>query len=517
MTSYQTRLGLTFAPSSYQAAIFDRIENGRGHLVVEAVAGSGKTSTILAAAKLIAGDGLFVAFNKSIADLLGQRLRGTTMDASTVHSHGFKAIRAAFGRVRVDAKKYKDMVAGAERRAQTGSLLGQRLDRMQLEAIREDGFPRRACERLIDLARLSLLDLDASEVDFDRALLALASRHDLADWDPCLDSIVCAVVQRCMQNGADLTDCVDFTDMVWLPTVLQLRPRQYSWLFVDECQDISAAARALLTSSIRAGGRMLFVGDRRQAIYGFAGADSESFAAIIDELDADVLPLSVCYRCPTAVLDVAREYCPQIEAREGAPEGAVRKVKRDDYVSEAREGDLVVCRRTAPLLSLCFELISEGVPAVVRGRDIAAGLCAAVKKAAKGRSFSDFRSGLDAWEEHGIDAARARITDADRLGEAIDRVSDKAEAIRVIYARSKATSVAELVRAIEDLFSDDRGSVTLSTVHKAKGLEAERVGILDPSRLMSAWAKQDWQIEQERNLAYVAYTRAMSEIIEIDG
>ena len=53
----------------------------------------------------------------------------------------------------------------------------------------------------------------------------------------------------------------------------------------------------------------------------------------------------------------------------------------------------------------------------------------------------------------------------------------------------------------------------LATVHKAKGLEAPRVFILEPNLMPSPWAKKAWQIEQEGNLQYVAVTRALETLI----
>jgi len=49
-------------------------------------------------------------------------------------------------------------------------------------------------------------------------------------------------------------------------------------------------------------------------------------------------------------------------------------------------------------------------------------------------------------------------------------------------------------------------------VHKAKGLEWLRVFILDRDRMPSRWARRDWQVQQEENLIYVAYTRAKEEL-----
>jgi DNA helicase-2/ATP-dependent DNA helicase PcrA len=62
-------------------------------------------------------------------------------------------------------------------------------------------------------------------------------------------------------------------------------------------------------------------------------------------------------------------------------------------------------------------------------------------------------------------------------------------------------------------------AVVLATIHKSKGLEAPRVFWLGRAECPAKWAKQDWQKEQERNLCYVATTRAQEELhmIELAG
>ena len=55
----------------------------------------------------------------------------------------------------------------------------------------------------------------------------------------------------------------------------------------------------------------------------------------------------------------------------------------------------------------------------------------------------------------------------------------------------------------------------LSTIHKAKGLENERVFFLLPDIIPSKYATQPWQIEQEMNLKYVATTRAKHTLIKV--
>ena len=58
--------------------------------------------------------------------------------------------------------------------------------------------------------------------------------------------------------------------------------------------------------------------------------------------------------------------------------------------------------------------------------------------------------------------------------------------------------------------------LTLSTIHKSKGREWDRVFILGRTRyLPSPWARKEWQQLQEKNLEYVALTRAKDTLVDI--
>ncbi len=549
--SYRDRLGLSYDPSNYQAEIFDWVESGSGNVVVDACAGSGKTTTSVDAIRLADVEALAVAFNREIADVLAERLKGTRAKATTAHAHGLGALRfycyARIGlngavEVEVDNKerKYPEMFEAAaqvlakrveergpepedgepDTRARV-TLCGEPVSEAQLEAIADDGFPVAECVELTKLARLFLLDFDGNR--YERGLDLLARRYDV-DVDAVLWPLVVLVVRNVLRRGCTPPRAgkwlIDFTDMIWLPNVLGLRPKQYDLVLVDECQDISTAARRLLIASVRRGGRMMWVGDPWQSINGFAGADSDSFDAIIRETRAKVLPLSVCYRCPTSHLARAREWRSDIEARPGAPVGTIRQLERVDYVDEARSGDLVICRRTAPLIGLCFELIAAGTSAMVRGRaDMSKGLIKLIKRASKRASktewHGEFIARLADIEAAEAEKVRARARDEAAAADAVEALGDRVECVRIIFKSSGANSAADLVAAVERIFADKTAAVTLSTVHRSKGLEADRVVILEHDRLMSTRATQQWQVKQEENLAYVAYTRAKAEIIEI--
>src|SRR5690606_15545707 len=67
-----------------------------------------------------------------------------------------------------------------------------------------------------------------------------------------------------------------YDDQCWLPIVNDWGVEQYDAVFVDEAQDLSPARRELVRRALKDNGRLFVVGDRYQAIYGFAGADIDS-------------------------------------------------------------------------------------------------------------------------------------------------------------------------------------------------------------------------------------------------
>lgn len=534
--AWRERLDLDYTPSAYQAAIFDFVDNGKGNGMAVAVAGAGKSTSLAATVQIAMQHSRYVlalAFNVDAKDALEKKLEGTGARVKTVHGQGYAALGYSFGydNIEVAETKYRDLVdryIAEFEAAQT--LAGDDCSPQEVRAILDDGYPRAAIIKLLELARLDLLDAFAN--DFGRRLRGLADHHDV-DVDPVLGQLVTDVVRLAMQWGIEHPRTVDYTDMVWLPTVLRLRPWTADWVFVDEAQDISKAHRALIRASMKREGRALFVGDPKQAIYGFAGADADSFKAIVREFDCAQLPLSVCYRCPTSVLDLAREIVPQIEARPGAPEGIVRSSTIDAFVAEAQRGDMVLCRLNAPLLGVAFKLIGAGTSARVRGRaDLGEGLAKIIKRCSKGlrkargddraegltaTSWRDsFGDALEAWEEREKDSASKRYgkRGEDALAQRLEAIADQAGCIRVIWAGSGAVTAAELQAAVASLFDDPEPAVVLSSIHRAKGLEAPRVFVAMPDRLGVAWpGSRPWMEEQEQHLKYVCLTRAKTELV----
>lgn len=260
------------------------------------------------------------------------------------------------------------------------------------------------------------------------------------------------------------------------------------------------------------GGRRLYVADGlvvHNSIYAFRGASSTAMDNLKERLGADELPLSLSYRCPVAVKELVNQKFPHIrfEVPEWAKPGKVYDMLDRDVAKNIQPDDMVLCRVNADLIPLAFSLIRSGIKATVKGRDIGKGLTALIKKS-KADSVPDLMEWLYNWKAKEIEKAM-RMNAESKIGS----IQDKIETI--VALADDADTVAQVVGRCDEIFSDEKSAVTLSTIHKAKGNEAERVFILRPDLLPHPAAKREEDKRQEENLTYVCYTRSRDELIFI--
>ena len=480
----------TFVPSKYQKAVYAFITKGRGNVVIDAVAGSGKSTTIVNALRLIPSSKrvLFLAFNKSIVEELRRKVGGVSnVDIRTLHSLGASAITRSL-KSAVNPDKYKAYVNDG---IATKSIFPYN-DNLSQE---ERGDWKQNIMALIDLGRVNL-------VKTPQQLTDLAYKHNLL----LVDNEV-TIAMRAIDWGIRNTSEIDFTDMIYFPCVKKIQLFKYDYVFIDECQDLNAAQHTLFLQCIKEGGRFVAVGDPRQAIYGFAGADVDSCNLLKNLPHTGHMPLSVCYRCDADIIAKAKAIVPQIEARDNAPSGVINY---DSKLEEVKDGDMILCRVTKPLVALCMRYISMGIKAYVKGRDIGANLVNLLKKTKRNsilEALERLRRDLDKIAQKV--KATTHCTDEEvRENEAYRAMEDKIGALEMLS--DGCADVMELITRIENIFSDDAGSgICLSTVHKAKGLEADRVFIVCPEKFyLKSCMMVPWMAEQERNLEYVAITRA---------
>lgn len=244
------------------------------------------------------------------------------------------------------------------------------------------------------------------------------------------------------------------------------------------------------------------------SIYRFRGAGIGSIDKIIKRFDAAVLPLSVCYRCPKAVVKEAQTLVPHIEVCETAEEGEVKEVKIKDWLPLA--GDLVLCRTTAPLVKECLAGIREGRRGTVKGRDIGEGL----NKLADNATLKEDDTDLSTLRQYRALTLNKMKHASD---EALMSVTDQIDTLQAIieYAENEGKRWRNVIK---DLFSDDRSSgILYSTIHRSKGLEYPNVHIIRPDLIPHPKCSGEENLKQEHNLKYVAITRAMKSLTWVAG
>jgi len=456
-----------------QIAIFNCIAQTDDHLIVKAGAGTGKTTTIVEAATLLpqGTKAAFLAFNKSIATELAERLP-TDVEAKTFHAFGFAAIRAAGVKTKVNGYKVNNIIKdllGADFYAAPLKKLVSLIKGSLIE-----GNDRKAINRLIDEYNINF----NSEREEEIAIQAIPS-----------------ILTMCKTQ----THLIDFDDMIWLPLVNNYPFPKYDVLFVDEAQDFNESQREMISKCVN-GGRCIIVGDKNQAIYGFRGADSNSinlFRQRLEKGDRKIteLPLSITWRCPNSVVKEANRYVKDFTAPDFAIDGSV--VVEAPFLPE--KNDMVLCRYNAPLVSAFYDLISQGKSAYVLGRDMTKGLITAVQKVSKNNNMGveEFKQLFE--QDFNYNYNRLLQQNKEHQAMALD---DKKDCIMIFV--NKATTVGGIIEEIKRVFDgNDKGDIMLSTVHKAKGLEADNVYILATERMPHPFGN-----EEENNICYVAITRA---------
>jgi DNA helicase-2/ATP-dependent DNA helicase PcrA len=485
--------------SPQQSAIFDFFSEGQGNLVVRARAGTGKTTTILKGLDF-ADDKriLLAAFNKRIAGELAKRLSNPRAEAKTLHALGFGLVKQNWPDANLDVKLKFD-----EKRSRV--------------LVRETGAAPKPMATLL----CKLFDLARQIVPFAKTadeLIEVAYNFDIIpgdEYEPYGWNVpkLCERVCQMMELAKQPTTVIDFTDMLFLPVVNGWATPRYDLVCVDEAQDMNYCQLELAQRVLKKSGRLVVVGDDRQAIYGFRGADSNSIDRLCAELDASELPLSTTYRCPVKVVEAAQKIVEDYTAAPNAPEGIVRSINIRRIAQQVKAGDFVLSRTNAALTKTCLELIRNDIPAKIQGKDVGRRLDTIVKDISK----KDDRLELDIflnWLQDWSNKERSKAVKAERDAYA-ELISDQQETLEVLCENQ--TTVADLRHRIGALFgeiAEERGLVICSTVHKAKGLESATVFILEQTLYPYKGAED---CLEEKNIEYVAVTRAMQELVWVQG
>lgn len=504
---------MNFRPSPEQEAIIDAVRGARLHSVmVEAGAGCAKTSTLTRCSEVVKVPGLAIAFNKKIQLELERRL-ASNFTCKTMNGLGHVAWARAIGvksnGLKVDGYKAGKLISEMAKSRKI-FLTTDQWDFAKL-LFREAQIQGLVPEPFGSQLRTLLPDTEEGWRE-------LADVHAIPDWDFELlwEIVRMALLEDIRQAYKGI---VSYDDQIYCSVMLDGVFAKYSYIFVDEDQDLSPLQIIMIQKSLMPDGRILAVGDKCQSIYAFRGAVGEAAEQIrLLRKEWVDLPLMTSFRCPQLVADRQREHVPLFRAHGTNAVGQILRLGSGgeeqgwhwkgfaDQLPEYNMPAAILCRNNAPLMSMAFKLLRGGIGCHVLGRDLSKGLKALTKKLAPDdRMTIDLVMGrITDWRDSEL--SKARINDNP---DAADKYADKADSVLAIAESSGAKDAGTLRQVIDKLFAAESGVVTLSTIHKAKGLEWGAVIHLDPYRIPSTYAVKSGgrALEQEANLKYVAETR----------
>jgi hypothetical protein len=538
--------------NEHQQAIFEAAKSQSGRYVVLAGPGSGKTFTSIKASFHFTGSAIYFSYNKKIKIDTNDKLVAidSPMTASTSHSFGLGCLQAyTNGKCDVDnaEKKYPKLVdlymiacwqlylveIKEEIREQDADPLVMRLE------------AKRWTEILIHYAMVSLAPLT------DEGLRSVVEEFDLTEikpwslvWDFVVNAVI-TVIDEGKKQFLGPEHTVVYDDMIYYPNIIPMSIRQFDHIIVDEAQDTSRASLELILKACHTNTQIFFVGDKKQSIYAFAGAAFDSIDQIIERLHAQTLPLRICYRCGSKIIDLANQLGGELIPA-GQHEGNVEVIGSDsDYVDRLQAGDAVLGRTTAKLIEGCLKTLQIGKKAKVLGRDLGASIAAVVTALEAMRVDrqpvlqADLSNLLVVLSEY-LNNEVKTLTEARENPEmAIAEVKDKAATVRAFFEAyiSKChdqslrmpddpqcafdKTAKDFKQYIKNMFAgteeDLKSFILFMTAHRAKGGEWDNVFIIGTEEFPHSKAKSDRQKEQEVNLMYVAVTRAINNLYFVNA
>jgi len=481
-----------------------------GPVLCVAPAGSGKTTTLVARIAWLVDGGTdpatiaAITFNKRAAEELEHRLDDALAPL---------AVPSGAVRVRTFHALGREILASAG---------------VPVEPLRDRDEVLREAVPSATAATRRRLDTAISRLKLDLRIDPGAIASDPAAGPVALAWVAYERVLRA-------TGGLDFDDLVARSLALLERDasvreawrRRCGHLLVDEAQDLDRSQLDLALVLAAPANRIFLVGDDDQSIYGWRLADVRRVLGLAASLPGlRRVDLVTNYRCPVTVVDRAvrlveqntERFAKRIRARSGATGPLV-------LGADGRE-------ETERVRTLLLRWPSDGGTFAILARTNRELLPAVAVAIALGRPFRCVGASLlvederlDAWlDEVTPDGPRARPLLA-RLGAWRHERSaaDFGDALpaAVLSWGAAQRDLASLRGAIEETrrrlgsLRRDDAPLTLATVHGTKGLEWDHVAVLGmetgrfPSRrAVDESTEPPRALEEERRLAYVAWTRA---------
>jgi DNA helicase II / ATP-dependent DNA helicase PcrA len=461
-------------PSKEQQDIYDFVSNSKGNLIVEASAGSGKTTVLIETTKLLDPEKkvLLCAFNKAIADELNERTPPHT-ECRTTHSL---------------AKRYCDRNLCQTNPKKLHSAIDYLVNGplSQLKMVLYESY--KDVTSLVGMAKAYLLPPRDK-----KAFADLIKQLGLSSLALGVEELAYAAFNM---TALDLKSC-DFDDQLYFTVMHKWFQPEYDIVLADEMQDMSKVQHELIKGILKPEGRLICVGDPKQSIYRFRGTQSNTMSIVKEEFKCNELPLHTTWRCPQAVVALANEIVPNTVARLDAKEGNVQHITFDDVVNKAYDNDFYIARTNSLVVKMAMRFLNKKKPFRVQNKDQ---IRNAIKKVKKWTTKKRYLSADEI-------IIRCKKHRASNLGE-----NDDIQIIASIALQYDTSD--EILDALQSISgSRHRKGPLLMTVHGAKGLETDNVFLCIENLPHEKTKPSDIEgLKQEINMAYVAITRAQKNL-----
>lgn len=356
--------------------------------------------------------------------------------------------------------------------------------------------------------------------------------NNLYQWNPnflsCGANFVTSVKEYGEEDVYDI-EVADNHNFVCRNSRIPNTKKEYAGIVVKNCQDFNALQFELVKLIKRKNGRYVWTGDEHQAIYLFNSAEAHCFK-IIENLFRPIkkFELPINYRCPSSHLKYVNErFDIPIQARPNAPEGKIITIEKSEIINYVKPGDMIISRKNKWFAPLLLQLASRGIPIYIEDKE----MVESIKKTIKAQKVTGC-SGLQHKFEEVLKSFRERISalinkaqdsdiDINEASEKVNSINTKLDNINFTMSllnpymeKHGHATVDQFLTYLDKVLNTTPGKncVRICSVHKAKGLEAPNVFVLNQARVCNDFRMSPEQREQEVNLAYISVTRAMENL-----
>jgi superfamily I DNA/RNA helicase len=478
--------------SKQQKRIFKAVVNTTGNIIIQAAAGSGKSTTAFAAIRYLCEkyphtSVLFLSFNKEIQLHAEKKLEDVrNCKVYTFHGYGIQVLRetgfiAANG-TQIETGKVGDYIFGADCRVDFNfrkHLFGI------VTNIRQHGIMTYEVEDLEKIFKKNWSSM--LQFGINKAEVKKISQRMMT-------------VSQTLKALDKKRDIMDFDDMCRFPLLYnsfkELKKSSIpDVVVVDEVQDMNSYNLGFIKWLMKRGARVIAVGDENQAIYEFRGAHIDSMQRVQRLIRGKEFPLSTTYRCRSRIVSFAKAIynerfegpVPEITAhKEGGKVIKIYGSDEDPYRIDrllASQCQMIVSPKNKHLMRIWLTLFARKVPCSLKGSKITGTLSTIMRNLQnEGLSF-----------EQALNKLRTLIASE----ETKENVRDLAQCTLDFCISFKLSSFEQAQSKLKEIAQYDKG-IKLHTVHSSKGLESDRVWLIDDF----------FDSEQIQCMTYVGMTRA---------